>query len=61
MFGSLAGGYITEYYHPKWSFLIYGLYGLVTATLGYYLNVEDNLSSKEKKPKVSMELIRNYL
>jgi MFS family permease len=40
VFGSLVAGYMTEYYHPKWSFLIYSFYGIVVATLGMLLDIE---------------------
>lgn len=34
MFSSLAGAYLTEYHHPKITYLIYSLYGLVVMFLG---------------------------
>ena len=38
MTGSLVGGYLTEYYHPKYSFLTYSMFGLVTTILGIRLD-----------------------
>lgn len=38
MVGSLLGGYMTEYYHPKYSFLAYSLIGLVVMILGINLD-----------------------
>jgi uncharacterized membrane protein YfcA len=38
IFGSLAGGFLTQNYHPKYSFLIYSIFGLIVMLLGYNLN-----------------------
>lgn len=38
MFGSIIGAFITQYYHPKWAFLIYSLFGLIVMILGINLD-----------------------
>ena len=38
MVGSLLGGYMTEFYHPKYSFLAYSLIGLIVMILGINLD-----------------------
>lgn len=35
MFSSVVGAYITQYHHPKYTFLIYSLYGLIVMYLGF--------------------------
>ena len=63
MFGSLLGAIITEYYHPKWSFLIYSIFGLIVTILGTALNknVERDDEEEENKEELSLveELKRN--
>jgi uncharacterized membrane protein YfcA len=46
MVGSLLGAYLTEYYHPKYAFLIYSFLGLIVMILGILLdsNVENDES-----------------
>lgn len=46
MFGSVVGAYVTQYLHPKYTFLIYSLYGLVIAYLGINLS-QDDVQSEE--------------
>lgn len=46
MFSSVVGAFLTQYYHPKYTFLIYSLYGLVVMYLGFYLS-DVNESEKE--------------
>lgn len=36
--GSLAGGFLTQNYHPKYSFLIYSIFGLIVMLIGFNLN-----------------------
>ena len=36
--GSALSSYITGYYHPKWSFFVYSIFGLVVVYSGYQLN-----------------------
>ena len=48
MFSSVVGAFLTQYYHPKYTFLIYSLYGLVVMYLGFYLSDESD-SEKEDK------------
>ena len=38
--GSCLGGVLTQYYHPRYSFLIYSFMGLVVAVIGSYLTLE---------------------
>ena len=45
IFGSLFGGYLTEYFHPKWSFLLYSVFGLIVMVLGIRL---DSLVEKDE-------------
>ena len=52
IFGSLLGGYLTEYLHPKWTFLLYSIYGMIVMILGIRLDSkleQDELSTLEKK------------
>lgn len=41
MFSSIAGAYLTQYYHPKYIYLFYSLYGLVVMFLGINLSKDD--------------------
>jgi MFS family permease len=50
MIGSLLGGYLTEYQHPKWSFLSYSILGLIVMLLGIRLD-----KSAEKDPDAQEE------
>ena len=36
--GSLMSGILTQYYHPKYSFLFYSFMGLVISIIGLNLN-----------------------
>jgi MFS family permease len=36
--GSVLGGVMTTYYHPRISFLLYSTMGLVVAVIGSYLD-----------------------
>lgn len=38
--GSFLGGILTQYYHPRYSFLLYSFMGLVIAIIGSYLTLE---------------------
>ena len=38
--GSFASGILTQYYHPKYSFMLYSFMGLVVAVNGMYLTEE---------------------
>lgn len=38
MAASLLGGYMTENYHPKYSFLLYSLFGFVVVVFGLSFN-----------------------
>jgi uncharacterized membrane protein YfcA len=52
IFGSLFGGYLTEYCHPKWTFLLYSIYGMIVMILGLRLDSkleQDELNSLEQK------------
>jgi uncharacterized membrane protein YfcA len=48
--GSLAGGFLTQNYHPKYSFLIYSIFGLIVMLLGFNLNKSTD-SDKEEDTK----------
>lgn len=41
MFSSVAGAYLTQYYHPKYTYLIYSVYGLIVMFLGINLSKDD--------------------
>lgn len=45
--GSLMSGILTQYYHPKYSFLIYSFMGLLISIIGLQLNEE----SEESEPQ----------
>ena len=38
VFGSLVGAYLTEYMHPRFSFLAYSIFGLIVMVLGIRLS-----------------------
>lgn len=40
IFGSFFGGYMTQYYHPRYSFFAYAFMGIVVAAIGSMLNPE---------------------
>lgn len=40
VFGSLLGGVLTQYTHPKWSFLAFSVSGLALVCAGAYLSEE---------------------
>jgi len=40
MIGSFASGILTQYYHPKYSFLLYSFMGLIIAFNGMHLTAE---------------------
>lgn len=69
IFGSLCGGYLTEYCHPKWTFLLYSCYGMIVMILGIRLDSkleQDELNSLEKKSfiaelKLNMSQIKDAL
>jgi len=50
-FGSLFGGYLSEYAHPKWSILLYSMFGLVVMCLGLMLEEKEQQLSAEIKNK----------
>ena len=47
MFSSIAGAYLTQYHHPKYTYLIYSFYGLIVMYLGLNLSKDDELSSDD--------------
>ena len=60
MFGSILGAIVTEHYHPKWSFLVYSIFGLIVMILGGLLdkNVEIDEEDDCKKPKSFLEEVK---
>ena len=50
--GSLAGGFLTQNYHPKYSFLIYSVFGLIVMLLGFNLNKTADGDTEEDTKKV---------
>ena len=62
MVGSLMGGYMTEYYHPKYSFLGYSMLGLVVMILGIRLDksAEMDEEAEEKKGSFIFELKKSF-
>jgi MFS family permease len=51
MTGSLVGAYVTEYLHPKWSFLAYSIFGLIVMLLGFNLNPKVEVEEGESREK----------
>ena len=49
MFGSLIGAYVTEYSHPKYSFLTYSIFGLIVMILGLNLDSSAQEDPEAKK------------
>lgn len=45
--GCLCSGVLTQYFHPKYSFLGYSFMGLIIAFNGYYLTPESEMDSVE--------------
>jgi len=60
MTGSLAAGFLTENYHPKWSFLLYSLYGMIVVLLGLNLDKEAEEDDEEEQQKDSKQLNRTF-
>ena len=48
IFGASLGGYLTENSHPRVSFLIYSLFGVVVMILGVFLKVDETENKIEK-------------
>mmetsp|Transcript_13088 Transcript_13088/g.22088 ORF Transcript_13088/g.22088 Transcript_13088/m.22088 type:complete len:291 (+) Transcript_13088:622-1494(+) len=66
MFGSLLGGFMTEYFHPSYSFLLYSLFGLVVMLLGFNLDPEaeeDVTAAEDEKgrKRAFLEEVRHNL
>ena len=40
LLGCLIGGVMTQYTHPRWSYLLYSVFGLIVAINGSYLTLE---------------------
>ena len=40
LLGCLIGGVMTQFCHPRWSFLLYSVFGLIVAVNGSYLTLE---------------------
>lgn len=47
MFSSVIGAYVTQYHHPKYTFLIYSFYGLVVMYLGFNLEKDDETTDED--------------
>ena len=48
--GCIAGGIMTQYFHPKYSFLLYSFFGLIVSFNGLYLtkaSEEDGVEERE--------------
>jgi MFS family permease len=48
--GSVLGGVMTQYFHPRYSFLCYSFFGLIVALNGSYLtqeSEEDSVNNEE--------------
>ena len=45
--GCLCSGVLTQYFHPKYSFLGYSFMGLIIALNGFYLTPESEMDSNE--------------
>ena len=59
MFGSLVGGYLTEYMHPRYSFLAYSLFGLIVMVLGIRLSPKAEFDESDEK-KETKSFIRQF-
>lgn len=46
--GSVLGGVMTTYYHPRISFLLYSTMGLVVAVIGSYLDDSEEQSDESE-------------
>ena len=55
--GSLIGGVMTQYFHPKYSFAAYSVMGLVIALNGLYLTKESEQDQIEGERSVNRSLI----
>lgn len=60
MTGSLIAGFLTENYHPKWSFLLYSLYGMIVVLLGLNLDKEAEEDDEEEQQKDSKQVNRTF-
>lgn len=65
MFSSVVGAYVTQYHHPKYTFLFYSFYGLMVIYLGINLSHDDVQSEEEatdeqKNQKKEPEVKRSF-
>ena len=59
VFGSLVGGYLTEYMHPRYSFWAYSLFGLIVMVLGIRLSPKAEFDESDEK-KETKSFIRQF-
>ena len=57
--GSFASGILTQYYHPKYSFLLYSFMGLFVSISGLYLTPESELDHEEEAHNQSIASINS--
>lgn len=56
--GCLLGGYMTQYCHPKYSFLIFSIMGLILALCGLGLSAECELDEQELQAELTGQQAR---
>jgi len=58
MFGSLVGGYLTEYMHPRYSFLTYSIFGLIVMLLGIKLSAKAEIDESDEKKETKSFIVQ---
>ena len=59
MLGCFISGFMTQYFHPKYSFLLYSMMGLVIAANGLFLTQESEADSQEASREISQLSLGN--
>ena len=57
MFGSLVGGYLTEYMHPRYSFLAYSIFGIIVMVLGIRLSPKAEIDESDEKKETKSFIV----
>ena len=58
VFGSLVGGYLTEYMDPRYSFLAYSVFGLIVMVLGIRLSPKAEFDESDEKKETKSFIVQ---
>ena len=58
VFGSLVGGYLTEYMHPRYSFLAYSIFGIIVMVLGIRLSPKAEIDESDEKKETKSFIVQ---